>query len=110
MNAVWEDVDVSSTESPEPVAVSWHLPRLFIAWGIAAIAGVLVTLLAGDKRAEWLAIAVGVSTLATFALQLGTAQREGFISRLSFSIAGSVVVIAVIDIIGMIVEALATAS
>lgn len=101
---------MSSAESSEPVAVSWHLPRLFIAWGIAVIAGVLVTLLAGDKRAEWLAIAIGVTTLATFALQLGTAQREGFISRLSFSIAGSVVIIAVIDIVGLIVESLSTAS
>ena len=38
-----------------------------------------------------------------FALQLGTAQREGFITRTSFSVAGSVLIIAVIDVIGLLV-------
>lgn len=93
-----------TVETPETPVVSWHISRLFVAWGIAAIIGVLVTLFANGERAEWLALAVGISVLVTFALQLGTAQREGFISRLSFSIAGSVVVIAVIDVIGMITE------
>ena len=44
-----------------------------------------------------------LTTLVTFALQLGTAQREGFITRTSFSVAGSVLIIAVIDVIGLLV-------
>lgn len=130
VNAVWEDGGVSSSESAhspqgetpadaaapevagtaEVVAVSWHIPRLFIAWGVAAVAGVLVTLFADAQRAEWLVLAVGVSVLVTFALQLGTAQREGFISRLAFSISGSVLVIALIDVIGMLVETLSASA
>ncbi|MGW9022345.1 hypothetical protein ACWGOE_12760 [Leucobacter chromiiresistens] len=85
-------------------AHSWHVPRLIAAWAAAAVMGVLVTLLtADDDRFSWLVLAVGVSTLITFALQLGTAQREGFITRVSFSVAGSVVIIAIIDVIGLIV-------
>ncbi|GAA2823072.1 hypothetical protein GCM10010471_00450 [Leucobacter komagatae] len=84
--------------------MSWHVPRLIIAWAVAAVFGILVTVFVDGNRFQWLALAVGVSTLVTFALQLGTAQREGFISRLAFSIAGSVVVIAVIDVVTLLIE------
>lgn len=100
---VWEDRQMGESESGETAVVSWHLPRLIVAWSVAAVFGVLVTVFTEETRFEWLALAVGVSTLVTFALQLGTAQREGFISRLSFSIAGSVLVIAIIDIVGTLI-------
>ncbi|WP_245907363.1 hypothetical protein [Leucobacter massiliensis] len=93
-------------DAPEmPTAHSWHLPRLFAAWAVAAVIGVLVTVFfSGDERFAWLAFAIGLSTLVTFGLQLGTAQREGFITRLAFSVAGSVLVIAVIDVIGLLLS------
>lgn len=101
---------MSANETPTPERVSWHIGRLLIAWGVAAAIGVLVTVLADpEKRFQWLALAVGLSTIVTFALQLGTAQREGFISRLSFSIAGSVLVIGVIDVVGIVAEYLSGA-
>ena len=94
------------SEHTLPAKHPWHFGRLFAAWAIAAAMGVLVTVfVTGEARFQWLALAVGVSTLVTFALQLGTAQREGFITRTSFSVAGSVVVIAVIDVIGLLVDA-----
>lgn len=94
---VWEDVSV--TNLPLPPKHPWHVGRLVTAWAIAAVFGVLVALLVeGNARFQWLALAVGLSMLVTFALQLGTAQREGFITRASFSVAGCVVIIAVIDI------------
>lgn len=81
----------------------WHLPRLIVAWAVAAVIGVLVTVMVpDDRRFAWLALAIGVSALVTFALQLGTAQKEGFITRTSFSIAGSVLVIAVVDVVGLL--------
>lgn len=93
----------SADSEPQP-AHSWHIGRLIAAWVIAAVFGVLVTILVrGDERFAWLVLAIGVATLVTFALQLGTAQREGFITRISFSVAGSVLVIAVIDAIGMLI-------
>ncbi|QIM17230.1 hypothetical protein G7067_00105 [Leucobacter insecticola] len=88
---------------------AWHVPRLVIAWLVAAVIGTLVTLLVPpEERFSWLVFAIGVSTLITFALQLGTAQRVGFITRVAFSVAGSVVVIAVIDAAGLLIESLAT--
>lgn len=89
------------TETPQMTnAQYWHLPRMIIAWAIAAVIGVLVILLVpAEGRYSWLAFTIGLSALVTFALQLGTAQREGFITRTSFSIAGSVVIIAVLDLI-----------
>lgn len=100
---MWEDEGMTPSDAEQVTQVSWHLPRLIIAWAVAAVFGVLVTVFVDEARFQWLALAVGVSTLVTFALQLGTAQREGFISRLSFSIAGSVVIIAVIDIVSTLI-------
>ncbi|MFD5599298.1 hypothetical protein ACFWHR_04505 [Leucobacter sp. NPDC058333] len=95
--------DAPPETSEMPDAHSWHIARLVVAWAVAAVIGTLVTLLVPEaERFSWLALAVGVSTLVTFGLQLGTAQREGFITRVSFSVAGSVVVIAIIDVLGLI--------
>ena len=98
-----ESRDTAAEEMPD--LRSWRLPRLLAAWGLATVVGVLVTLLVpSEQRFAWLAFAVGLSTLVTFALQLGTAQSTGFITRTSFSVAGSVVIIAVIDGIGHLVD------
>lgn len=96
--------DPVQSDAPEmPDVQSWHLPRMVTAWAVAAVIGILVTLFVSQEgRFAWLAFAVGASTLVTFALQLGTAQREGFITRVSFSVAGSVLLIALIDLIGFL--------
>lgn len=79
----------------------WYIGRLITAWAVAMVIGVLVTVLVqGEQRFQWLVLAIGVSTLVTFALQLGTAQRVGFITRTAYSVAGSVLIIAVIDAVG----------
>lgn len=91
------------SETPITNAQYWHVPRLIAAWVVAAVFGVLVVLLVSEEnRFSWLALAIGLSTLVTFALQLGTAQREGFITRTSFSVAGSVVIIAIIDFVNVL--------
>lgn len=102
---MWEDGRVSEESSAEtPAHQSWHVPRLIVAWAVAAVFGALVILfVSGPARFQWLALAVGASTLVTFFLQLGTAQREGFITRTSFSVAGSVLIIAVIDAVSVLV-------
>lgn len=91
------------TDLPLPQKHPWHIGRMLTAWAVAVVLGVLVTVFVeGDARFQWLVLTVGVSALVTFALQLGTAQREGFITRTSFSVAGSVVIIAAIDLIGLL--------
>lgn len=94
------------TESAVPLKHPWHVGRLITAWAVALVMGVLVTVLvSGSARFQWLVLAVGVSTLVTFALQLGTAQRDGFITRTAFSVAGSVVIIAIVDVVGVLIDA-----
>lgn len=97
-----------SAESAALAAIApkhpWHMGRMVAAWGVAAAIGVTVTVLfQGEERFLWLVFAIGVSTLVTFALQLGTAQRVGFITRTAYSVAGSVVIIAVIDLVGVLI-------
>ena len=106
---VWKNVAVTESQTEEPREMpdvhSWHVPRLLTAWAVAAIIGTLVTILVpNEDRFAWLVFAIGASTLVTFGLQLGTAQREGFITRVAFSVAGSVLVIGVIDVIGLLVD------
>lgn len=96
---------MNTNEAASDPQVSWHVGRLITAWVLAAIIGVFITIFSEEARFPLLVLAVGVSVLISFALQLGTAQREGFISRLAFSIAGSVVVIAAIDIAVMLLSA-----
>lgn len=91
------------SENQQPEWHSWHLARLVVAWLLAAVFGGLVAWFTdGSARFQWLVLAVGASALLSFALQLGTAQREGFITRTSFSVAGSVVIIAAIDIVAVL--------
>ena len=104
---VCEDGGVTEPVQPDAPEMrdvhSWHFPRLIIAWFLTAVIGLLVTLLVPtEDRFPWLVFAIGASTLVTFALQLGTAQRVGFITRVAFSVAGSVLVIAIIDVIGLL--------
>lgn len=47
-------------------------------------------------RLEWLTVVVAFGTLATFALQLGTAQRQGFIARTALSVSVVVLIVALL--------------
>ncbi len=105
---MWKNVAVTESQIEEPREMpdvhSWHVPRLIAAWAVAAVIGALVTILVpNEDRFSWLVFAIGASTLVTFGLQLGTAQRVGFITRVAFSVAGSVLVIGAIDVIGLLI-------
>ena len=76
----------------------WHVPRLIAAWALTAVASILVMSLFGWEtgRLEWLTVVVAFGTLATFALQLGTAQRQGFIARTALSVSVVVLIVALL--------------
>lgn len=93
-------------EQQDEVSHPWHVPRLIVAWVSTLLCGVLVLVcISNEARFHWLVLALGVSTLLTFALQLGTAQREGFISRTAVSLAGSVAIILLLALLGVTVFA-----
>ena len=76
----------------------WHVPRLILCWVITALAALLVCLVTAwdSGRMEWLTVVLAGGTLLTFLLQLGTAQRQGFIARTALSVGGVVLIVAIV--------------
>lgn len=99
-------IDPTVASESATVEHYWHVPRLLIAWVITAIATVIVALLCtwSSGRAEWLTVVIAGGTLLTFALQLGTAQRQGFIARTALSVGGAVLIVAAIAGISFILS------
>lgn len=96
------------TEAIEPkfstAEVSWHIARLVTAWLFATVAAVAVVLWAPESlRFEWLSVAVGATLIVSFILQLGTAERNGFITRLSYSVVGGAFLIGLVELVAFIV-------
>lgn len=76
-----------TVHDPQP----WHIPRLITAWVIAILTSLAIVFFAPQgATAEWFVVGVAFSVIVTFVLQLGTAQRQGFITRVSFSVVGSI--------------------
>lgn len=87
-----------------PAKISWHLGRLVIAWVLAALVALAVVFWApASLRFEWIAAAIGVTMLVSFILQLGTAQKQGFITRLSYSVLGGAFIIGVVELVTFLV-------
>lgn len=92
-------------ERQEAVGGTRFIGTVAAAWAVATLFGVLVIILVpGHHRAYWLLLAIGASVLVAFFLQLGTAEKQGFITRTSISVAGSVLIIAVIDLVHLLVR------
>ena len=96
MNSERVDTSTQGVE-PEPEHY-WHVPRLFIAWVGTALVALAVSFMFtwNSDRMEWFTISIAFGTLLTFGLQLGTAQRQGFIARTALSVGGAVLIVAVI--------------
>lgn len=93
-----ERQDPTAAEDAAAPEHYWHVPRLLAAWLITAIAALLVCVSTSWEvsRAEWLTVVLAGGTLVTFGLQLGTAQRQGFIARTALSVGGVVLVVAIV--------------
>lgn|GEM_PF-661050 len=63
-------------------------------WALSAIAAVIIGLLSPrDEFLIWLPIALAAAVIATFAIQLSTLEREGFVNRVMASIGGAAVIL-----------------
>lgn len=82
-----------------------HLGRTITSWVWATLSAIAVVLWApAGLRYEWLTLAIGGTILVTFVLQLGTAQRDGFIRRLSYSIVGGSICVAIVQLVAFLVQ------
>lgn len=65
-------------------------------WALCAAAAVFVGILSPhDEYLIWLPITLAAAVVATFAIQLSTLTREGFVNRVMASIGGAVLILGV---------------
>jgi hypothetical protein len=63
-------------------------------WVLAVVAAVVIGAVSPrDEYLIWLPISLAVATFVTFAIQLSTLTREGFVNRVMASVGGAVVVL-----------------
>lgn len=73
---------------------SWT--SIIIVWAGAVAGAVLIGIFSppGDRFA-WIALTLAACTFGTLCIQLATRQKEGFVDRMSASVVGALVVLAV---------------
>lgn len=88
-------------------ATAWGRRSVPIVWAIAAVGSVLVVAAAYAGRREWfgdasptavytaLGMVLAASVIGAMALQLASREPHGFVGRVSASIAGAVIAVAV---------------
>ncbi|HMM82336.1 MAG: hypothetical protein KF692_00860 [Cryobacterium sp.] len=63
-------------------------------WVLAVVAAVVIGVVTpGDGYLVWLPIALAIAVIATFAIQLSTLTREGFVNRVMASVGGALVIL-----------------
>jgi len=76
--------------------VTWQWTSVIPVWILSIIGALLVAALSPSGEVfTWMPIVFAGCVLVTFAIQLGTQRKEGFVSRVMMSIVGSIVVLAV---------------
>ncbi|MGY4857914.1 hypothetical protein [Cryobacterium sp. AP23] len=64
-------------------------------WLVAAVCAVLTgVLVAPENRLVWTSLSLAGCTILTLAAQLSTGQKEGYVSRVTQSLVGAVLVLA----------------
>lgn len=68
---------------------------VFPVWALALVGAVSVLLIAPQTaRLAWLAIIMALCILVTFAVQLVVAEKDGLVNRMTASLVGSVLILA----------------
>lgn len=63
-------------------------------WVLAVVAAVVIGVVGdGNEYLVWAPIALAVAMFATFAIQLSTLTREGFVNRVMASVGGATVIL-----------------
>ncbi len=64
-------------------------------WGLVLVAALLVALVSpGATYYTWLPVVLGTAIVVTFVVQLSLRRKEGFVGRLTLSIVGAFVIVA----------------
>src|SRR5690554_2240212 len=83
---------VDTNEAP-PRSSAWA--SIVTVWVLVALAAVAtVVFAASGERLQWFPIILGAATILSFCLQLALDSKVGFVNRLTTSVAGAVVLLA----------------
>lgn len=75
--------------------MTWQIFSVVPVWLLALAGAIVIGLIAApNEQVTWLAIALAIAMIVTFAIQLGIRRKEGFVVRVMASIGGSVVILA----------------
>lgn len=73
----------------------WRWASVWPIWLLASAGVLAVALVAPQHTIVWLPIVLGGCTLAAFAVQLAGPTEPGLVDRLFFSVAGTIIVLAI---------------
>ena len=64
-------------------------------WALVLVASIVVALVSpGHSYFTWLPVVLGTAIVVTFVVQLSLRRKDGFVGRLTLSIVGSFVIVA----------------
>lgn len=76
--------------------MSWQWRSIATVWVVAAVFAVLIGIFSSaGQRFAWISLALAGSAIVTLVVQLGTGQVEGYVGRVTASIVGAAIVLAV---------------
>ncbi len=76
--------------------MNWEWRSIVVVWALALAAVVVIGFTAEPGHTTlWIGLAAAVCTIVTLAIQIGTGRKEGYVDRVTWSIVGTVVVLAV---------------
>ncbi|MGV8969903.1 MAG: hypothetical protein ACOH1J_05590 [Microbacteriaceae bacterium] len=77
--------------------MTWQIASIVPIWVLSVVGGITIGALAPqEKYLDALPILLAVCIVATFCIQLAIQRKEGFVNRVMASIAGAVVILAVV--------------
>ena len=80
---------------PDDVLTRWQTVSPFVVWAAAVAAAVVIGVTVRGDYLTWLPVAFAGAIIVTFLIQLGIQRKEGFVQRVTLSVAGSAVVLAI---------------
>ncbi len=84
--------------------VSWHWKTIATVWVLALVGAVLTAIFASDASAiSWIGLTLAGCTLATLGLQIATRSKEGYVNRVTMSVAGAIVILVIATLIVAVV-------
>ncbi|MEO6826320.1 MAG: hypothetical protein ABI255_06635 [Microbacteriaceae bacterium] len=90
------DATPAVRREPEPLGPVMRWASILAVWLGSAVGAVLIGALSpAQERLGWVGLTLGAATAATLCIQLATRQKQGFVDRLSTSVVGAVVILAV---------------